>query len=65
MRPWMIKRLERERRKLERQRRKRNAEQIGLKVPGPAEGPLDHNPRSQSLHEPGWATLRGVWITDL
>jgi len=65
MRPWMIRQLERERRKLDRQRRKSGEERVALNAPIPR-AELPGKPGLAANEEPQLASvLRGVWITDI
>jgi hypothetical protein len=64
MRPWMIRRLERDRRKLERERRKRCEERIAVDLPVPG-GELPSNERAELDREPELLGIRGVWTTDI
>jgi len=64
MRPWMIRRLERERRKLERERRKRFEVRIAVDPPGPG-GEPPNNERAEVAQKPGMLATRGVWTTDI
>ncbi len=62
MRPWMLKGLERERRKLVRQRRRHDEERIALQAH--ANDGWSEYKAEPSAPEPQ-PVARGVWITDL
>ncbi len=64
MRPWMIRRLERERCKLERERRKRFEVRIAIDPPVPG-GEPPNNERAEGAQEPEMLAIRGVWTTDI
>jgi|GEM_PF-5609260 len=65
MRPWMLKRLQRERRNSERERAHRHEQRLALVVPEQRMSREWREPEHELETSQHVAVRRGVWVTDL
>ena len=65
MRPWMLRGLQRERRKLDRERLRRSEQRLTLAVPVPQEQEDWQTLESSTAESTDLGMRRGVWITEI
>jgi hypothetical protein len=65
MRPWMLKGLQRERRKLERERLRRSEQRLSLTTSVPQAQENWQTSESSTAESADLGMLRGVWITEI